>query len=86
MRPLHYASAAGYLHPNEPSITETLCAEGGPGQGLKLVAAENVGVKSDSNVSMSPLSLQGIAKGVGLHPPGSPGKTADRMAQALRYC
>lgn len=62
-------------------LTELLCAEGGPGQGLKAepAAAENAGT-----VDMSPLSLQGGAKGVGMQSPGSTGKTADRMAQALR--
>lgn len=62
-------------------LTEMLYAEGGPGQGLKgcaeAVAAENAGI-----VDMSPLSLQGGAKGVGMQTHRS---TADRMAQALRY-
>lgn len=60
-------------------------AEGGPGQGVKAcgepVAAENVAVEPYSNVSMT-----APAKGVEVQSPASPGKTADRMAQALRYC
>ena len=67
-----------------------LPAESGPGQGVKAcaepVAVENAGVETDSSVSLSPLKLQGGPKGVGVQTPGGPGKTAERMAQALRYC
>ena len=85
---LRYADpAAGQLLPNVLSLIHMMHAEGGLGQGLKSwagpVAAENAAVESDSNVSLSPLSLQGVAKGSEMQ---SSGKTADRMAQALRYC
>lgn len=69
-------------------FTAVLSAEAGFGQGPRAcagsVAAENAGLACDSSMAMSPISMQGEAKGV--QTPGSPQQTADRMAQALRYC
>ena len=62
----------------EVGAAESLRACAGP------VAADNAGLDFDSNVCISPFSMRGGSNGVVT--PGGPGQTADRMAQALRYC